>query len=332
MKIVKVGEKMKNILIIHTGGTISMMEDKETGEVTITNERPLSALSHHFYSYANVDEVNEMDLPSPQITPKHMLQLAKRIERETSSYDGFVITHGTDTLEETAYFLDLVLKTDKPVILTGAMRSSNEIGSDGLYNLINSIRVAVEPESASKGVLVVMNDEIHTARNVTKTSTSNVATFQSPQYGPLGIITKDSIIFHHTIISRYTQAIDKISSKVFLLKAYAGMDEQIVRAIHTINPDGLVIEAFGQGNLPKETLPALQEMIDDHIPIILVSRCYQGIVQPTYGYEGGGKQLKAMGIILANGLTGPKARIKLLIALEKTNDFTLLTKAFEKYK
>lgn len=323
---------MKNILIIHTGGTISMVENKATGEVTLTNEHPLSALSHHFHAYANIDEINEMDLPSPHITPQHMLRLAKRIERKISAYDGFVITHGTDTLEETAYFLDLVLATDKPVILTGAMRSSNEIGSDGLYNLINSIRVAVDPETASKGVLVVMNDEIHTAKNVTKTSTSNVATFQSPQYGPLGIITKDSIIFHHTIISRYTHAIDKISTNVLLLKAYAGMDEQILHAIQITNPDGLVIEAFGQGNLPKETIPALQDMINDHIPIILVSRCYQGTVQPTYGYEGGGKQLKEMGIILANGLTGPKARIKLLIALEQTNDFTLLTKTFEKYK
>lgn len=323
---------MKNILIIHTGGTISMLENKETGEITLMNKHPLSNFSYQFRMHANVDEIIEMELPSPQITPQHMLQLAKKIEQKIPSYDGVVVTHGTDTLEETAYFLDLVLETNKPVILTGAMRSSNELGSDGLYNLINSIRVAVETEAAHKGVLVVMNDEIHTAKNVTKTSTSNVATFQSPQYGPLGIITKDSIIFHHTILSRYTQSIDKISSNVYLLKAYAGMDERIIQAIRSINPDGLVIEALGQGNLPKDTVAALQALIDDHIPIILVSRCYQGTVQPIYGYEGGGKQLKEMGIILANGLTGPKARIKLLIALESTNDFDLLTKIFEKYK
>lgn len=322
---------MKKILIIHTGGTISMLEDKETGAVTTTNTHPLSNVSYHYQKYADVDELIEIDLPSPQITPQHMLQLAKKIVQTISSYDGIVVTHGTDTLEETAYFLDLVLETNKPVIVTGAMRSSNEIGSDGLYNLINSIRVAADSEASDKGVLVVMNDEIHTSKNVTKTSTSNVATFQSPQYGPLGIITKDSIIFHHTITSRYTQSIDKVSSNVYLLKAYAGMDEQIIQAIYSLNPDGLVIEALGQGNLPKETIPALQDMIDDSIPIILVSRCYQGTVQPTYGYEGGGKQLKEMGIILADGLTGPKARIKLLIALENTNDFNLLVKLFKKY-
>lgn len=320
---------MRNILIIHTGGTISMMENKETGEVKPTEVHPLSNLSGQLGRYANVDEIIAFDLPSPQITPVQMLQLAKKIENMTPSYDGFVVTHGTDTLEETAYFLDLVLGTNKPIILTGAMRSSNEIGADGLYNLINSVRVAADPEATSKGVLVVMNDEIHSAQNTTKTSTSNVATFQSPQYGPLGIITKESVIFHHTILARSTQSIDQVSSNVFLLKAYAGMDAQIIQAIQSANPDGLVIEALGQGNLPKAMLPPLQELIAHHVPIILVSRCYQGIVQPTYGYDGGGKQLKEMGVIFAHGLTGPKARIKLLVALENTNDFNELTKVFE---
>lgn len=322
---------MKNILIIHTGGTISMLENKVTGEVTPGNQHPLSNLPDQFSAYANVDEIIELDLPSPQITPVHMLQVAKKIEQMIPSYEGFVITHGTDTLEETAYFLDLVLETDKPVIITGAIRASNEIGSDGLYNLINSIRTAADPDAAAKGVLVVMNDEIHSAKNTTKVSTSNVATFQSPQYGPLGIITKDSVVFHHTILTRYTHSLDNVSGHVFLLKAYAGMDAQIIQAIQTANPDGLVIEALGQGNLPKATLSPLQQLIEKRIPIILVSRCYQGVVQPTYGYEGGGKQLKEMGVIFAHGLSGPKARIKLLVALEKTNDFQLLTKIFERH-
>ncbi|PAV29592.1 L-asparaginase [Virgibacillus profundi] len=321
---------MKDILIIHTGGTISMLENKETGEITTTGKHPLTDAQYFYQTYANINEIFEYDLPSPQITPKHMLGLAKRIKDVISSYDGIVVTHGTDTLEETAYFLNLVLETDKPVILTGAMRSSNEIGSDGLYNLISSIRVAVEDEASYKGVLVVMNDEIHTAGNVTKTSTNNVATFQSPQFGPIGIITKDSIIFHHTVISRYTHSVESISKNVFLLKAYAGMDQPIIHALHQANPDGLVIEGLGQGNLPKEAIIPLQKILDDQIPVVLVSRCYQGIVQPTYGYEGGGRQLKEMGVIFTNGLTGPKARIKLLIALEKTKDFSLLKRIFEK--
>ncbi|GAB3052714.1 asparaginase [Virgibacillus ainsalahensis] len=319
---------MKDILIIHTGGTISMLEDKETGEVSPTSQHPLTDLSYHFQPYANIEEHVEFDLPSPHITPHHMLKLSKKIEKEIPDYDGIVVTHGTDTLEETAYFLDLVLNTDKPVIVTGAMRSSNEIGSDALYNLISSVRVAAEDEAFHKGVLVVMNDEIHTANNVTKTSTSNVATFQSPQYGPIGIITKDTIIFHHTILSRSIRQVHKISKNVLLLKAYAGMDEQILNAIHQTQPDGIVIEGLGQGNLPQSTIEPLKKMIAEQIPIILVSRCYQGIVQPTYSYEGGGRHLKEMGLILANDLTGPKARIRLLIELEATSNLALLTDVF----
>ncbi|MGP4107413.1 asparaginase [Virgibacillus sp. L01] len=321
---------MKNIVIIHTGGTISMVENKNTGEVNTTKHHPLTDFSGYFQRYANIDEINLFSLPSPQITPQHMLELAKKVDQLTYNYDGVVITHGTDTLEETAYFLDLVVKTQKPVVITGAMRSTNEIGSDALYNLISSLRVATDHEAANKGVLVVMNDEIHTATNVTKTSTSNVATFQSPQYGPIGIITKESIIFHHTILARHSHPVSQITKKVFLLKAYAGMDEQILNAILQANPHGLVIEGLGQGNLPNGTVKPIQVFIKKGIPVILVSRCFRGIVQPTYGYDGGGKQLKEIGVIMSNGLTGPKARIKLMIALEKTKDVNLLTDIFEK--
>ncbi|RDW22028.1 asparaginase [Oceanobacillus chungangensis] len=321
---------MKNILIIHTGGTISMLEDKDTGEVNTTDNHPLSNFTEYLLNYANIYEQTIFDLPSPQIRPNHMLLLGKKINKLIGKYDGVVVTHGTDTLEETAYFLDLMLETEKPVIVTGAMRSSNEIGSDALYNLISSVRVASDDNAMNKGVLVVMNDEIHTAEYVTKTSTSNVATFQSPQYGPIGIVTKESIIFNHTIISHTTFSIDTLSNhKVMLLKAFTGMDQSIIQAIHSINPDGVVIEALGQGNLPNETIPAIKQMLRDNIPIILVSRCYQGNVQPTYAYDGGGKQLKEMGVIFANGLSGQKARIKLLIALEKTKDYSKLKAIFE---
>ncbi|MFD1850508.1 asparaginase [Oceanobacillus bengalensis] len=319
---------MKNILIIHTGGTISMLENKDTGEVNTTKEHPLSNFSRQLQINANIDEHIEFDLPSPHITPAHMFQLAKKVTEEIASYDGIIITHGTDTLEETAYFLDLVVDTDKPIILTGAMRSSNEIGSDALYNLLSSIRVACADEATNKGVLVVMNDEIHAAENVTKTSTSNVATFQSPQFGPIGIVTKHSILFHRTTLLRTKYLVSKVDSNVILLKAYAGMDEHFMKAIHQAKPNGIVIEALGQGNLPPRIVPSLKEIIQENIPIILVSRNFMGHVQPTYAYEGGGNQLEKMGVIFASGLSGPKARIKLLIALEETKNISSLKKIF----
>ncbi|MCF3941662.1 asparaginase [Oceanobacillus alkalisoli] len=319
---------MKKILIIHTGGTISMLENKETGAVNVTDEHPLTRLQDEYRKFANVDEYVVFDLPSPHITPKHMLTLADCISQSLSKYDGIVVTHGTDTLEETAYFLDLVIDSEKPIIITGAMRSSNEIGSDALYNLISSIRVASADQAKNKGVLVVMNDEIHTAANVTKTSTSNVATFQSTQYGPIGIVTKEMIIFHRIILKQEYYPVKDVHSNVFLLKAFAGMDENLIHALHMAKPDGLVIEAFGQGNLPGSIVDGLIKIINDNIPVILVSRCYQGTVQPTYAYQGGGRQLKELGVIFANGLTGPKARIKLLLALEKTKNIESLSKLF----
>ncbi len=310
----------KNILVIHTGGTISMSEDKETGAVKPSEKNPMAtAPTEQLQQVVNLVIEEPFTLPSPHITPKEMLVIRDIIENKIkqTSFDGIVITHGTDTLEETAYFLDLLLDLTIPVVLTGAMRSSNEIGFDGLHNFITSIRVASHKQAHGKGVLVVLNDEIHTAKNVTKTHTSNVSTFQSPQYGPIGIVTKSEVRFHHQPILSRTFHVQEITKNVPLLKAHAGMDSTLLTALNDIRIDGLVIEALGQGNLPPATLPGLNLLISRNIPIVLVSRCFNGITQDTYGYEGGGKQLKQLGLIFSNGLNGQKARLKLLAALEE---------------
>ncbi len=311
----------KNILLIHTGGTISMKEDHKTGEVKPGSKNPLM---DYIKELPDINLITKelFHLPSPHITPVNMLQLKDYIEEEAKTKDlaGVVITHGTDTLEETAFFLDVTLSLSIPVVLTGAMRSSNEIGSDGLYNLLSAIKVSVSDQAKSLGVLVVMNDEIHTAKNVTKTHTSNLATFQSPQYGPIGIVNKGGVFFHHTPIPNKPLQVSSLNKNVFLMKAFAGMDSSLLKGIEQLNPDGLVIEALGQGNLPPMMLPGLKNMLDKNIPIVLVSRCFNGIAQDVYGYEGGGRQLKEMGLIFSNGLNGQKARIKLMIALETTKD------------
>ena len=310
----------KNILVIHTGGTISMSEDRETGAVQPTDKNPMaSAPAEQLQQSATLLVEEPFTLPSPHITPKEMLQIRDMIKDKTkqTTIDGVVITHGTDTLEETAYFLDLLLDTQIPVVLTGAMRSSNEIGFDGLHNFITSIRVASSNQAQGKGVLVVLNDEIHTAKNVTKTHTSNVSTFQSPQFGPIGIVTKQEVLFHHQPITTRKFNVQNITKNVPLLKAHAGMDSTLLLALSDIQIDGLVIEALGQGNLPPSTLPGLHALITQDVPIVLVSRCFNGITQDVYSYEGGGKQLKKLGLIFSNGLNGQKARLKLLAALEE---------------
>jgi L-asparaginase len=321
---------MKNILLLHTGGTIAMKEDRQNGAVSQADGHPLHDTLSTFDSFANIIAEEIFQLPSPHITSNEMLFLKNRIDwaAEYENIDGVVITHGTDTLEETAYFLDLTVRTSIPVVLTGAMRSSNEIGADGPYNLLSSLKVAASDAAVGKGVLVVLNDEVHTAKNVTKTHTSNIATFQSPQYGPVGIVTKRGVFFHHVPINRENFVVNQISKKVMLLKAYAGMDSSLLNALIDMEIDGVVLEALGQGNLPPATISGVSKLLQHKIPIVLVSRCFNGIVQDIYGYEGGGRQLKELGTIFSNGLSGQKARIKLMVTLEQTSDFQQLQEWF----
>lgn len=306
---------MKTILAIHTGGTISMSQN-EQGEVVPNAENPIAKEATILNGRVNLLTDELFNLPSPHITPSVMLQLKERIEQaEADGVDGIVITHGTDTLEETAYFLDLTLPSTIPVVLTGAMRSSNEIGSDGLYNFQSAIMVAATEESRGKGALVVMNDEIHTARYVTKTHTTNVATFRTPTFGPIGVVAKGKAQYFQELIRQATCPIDHVVDHVFLIKAYAGMTGELFEALAAQPTQGLVIEGLGAGNLPPQTIPAVQHLLDQHVPIVLVSRCYNGVAQDIYDYEGGGIELTKMGLILCQGLNGQKARIKLLVGL-----------------
>ncbi len=323
---------MKHVVIITTGGTIAMSEDSITHSVIPSRDNPILNTISKINPNLNVEVVDYLNLPSPHITPDIMLDLSKEVNKylENENIHGVVITHGTDTLEETAYFLDLTVHSDKPVILTGAMRSSNELGADGPINLMNSLKVAYSEDAKNKGVLVVFNDEIHAARFVTKTHTSNVATFQSPQSGSIGTVTKKGVFFQHSPFSRETYFAKKIENNIGLIKAAAGMDNLLIDAMIQYNIKGIVIEALGQGNLPPMMLPGIKKATSLNIPIILVSRCINGIVEDIYGYEGGGKNLKELGVIFSNGLNGQKARIKLMITLPLVSSFNQLREIFEK--
>ncbi|HCG2310659.1 TPA: asparaginase [Staphylococcus aureus] len=321
---------MKHLLVIHTGGTISMSQD-QSNKVVTNDINPISMHKDVINQYAQIDELNPFNVPSPHMTIQHVKQLKDIILEAVTNkyYDGFVITHGTDTLEETAFLLDLILGIEQPVVITGAMRSSNEIGSDGLYNYISAIRVASDEKARHKGVMVVFNDEIHTARNVTKTHTSNTNTFQSPNHGPLGVLTKDRVQFHHMPYRQ--QALENVNEKlnVPLVKAYMGMPGDIFSFYSREGIDGMVIEALGQGNIPPSALEGIQQLVSLNIPIVLVSRSFNGIVSPTYAYDGGGYQLAQQGFIFSNGLNGPKARLKLLVALSNNLDKAEIKSYFE---
>ncbi len=303
----------KKILVLHTGGTISMQAD-DSGAVVTSQDNPMNHVSNPLEG-VEVHTLDFFNLPSPHIKPKHMLALYQKIKEEADHYDGFVITHGTDTLEETAYFLDTMEVPHKPIVLTGAMRSSNELGSDGVYNYLSALRVASDDKAADKGVLVVMNDEIHAAKYVTKTHTTNVSTFQTPTHGPLGLIMKHEILYFKTAEPRVRFDLDKIQGLVPIIPVYAGMTEELLDLLPVDQLDGLIIQAFGAGNVPKETSQKLNALIQEGLPIALVSRCFNGIAEPVYAYEGGGVCLQNAGVFFVKELNAQKARLKLLIAI-----------------
>jgi len=303
----------KKILVLHTGGTISMQAD-DSGAVVTSQDNPMNHVSNPLEG-VEVHALDFFNLPSPHIKPKHMLALYQKIKEEADHYDGFVITHGTDTLEETAYFLDTMEVPHKPIVLTGAMRSSNELGSDGVYNYLSALRVASDDKAADKGVLVVMNDEIHAAKYVTKTHTTNVSTFQTPTHGPLGLIMKHEILYFKTAEPRVRFDLDRIQGLVPIIPVYAGMTEELLDLLPVDQLDGLIIQAFGAGNVPKETAQKLNALIQEGLPIALVSRCFNGIAEPVYAYEGGGVCLQNAGVFFVKELNAQKARLKLLIAI-----------------
>ncbi|TAA66694.1 asparaginase [Streptococcus sp. LQJ-218] len=303
----------KKILVLHTGGTISMQADA-SGAVVTSSDNPMNHVSNPLKGI-QVQALDFFNLPSPHIKPKHMLALYQKIKEEAHNYDGVVITHGTDTLEETAYFLDTMEVPHMPIVLTGAMRSSNELGSDGVYNYLSALRVASDDRAADKGVLVVMNDEIHAAKYVTKTHTTNVGTFQTPTHGPLGLIMKQEILYFKTAEPRVRFDLDHIQGLVPIISAYAGMTDELIDMLDLEQLDGLIIQAFGAGNIPKETAQKLESLLQKGIPVALVSRCFNGIAEPVYAYQGGGVQLQKSGVFFVKELNAQKARLKLLIAL-----------------
>jgi len=267
--------------------------------------------------FADFDTIDFARVPGPHITPSRMLQLARDVEAYLA-YEriaGVVITHGTDTLEETAYLLDLVLATEKPVVLVGAMRNSSELSWDGPANLRAAVRVAVDQGAHGLGVLVVMNDLIIAAGEATKTHTEATDTFQSRDFGALGIVDKDRVIVSRQRSEREQIATDRLEEHVDLIKISAGSEGRFIDHALDDGARGLVIEGLGRGNVTVAALPAIERAIASEIPVVITSRCPRGRVLDTYAYEGAGKQLRRMGVILGGMLPSHKVRIKLMLAL-----------------
>lgn len=325
--------KKQKVAIVFTGGTISMTVDEKVGAAipTLSGEQIMSMVTN-IDKVADVEIFNFDEIPGPHITPKRMMELKHYINNLLSRQDicGIVVTHGTDSLEETAYFLDLTIDNPKPVIVTGAMRSSSELGYDGPSNLSSAVCTAISKKAINKGVLIVLNNEVMLASESTKTNTLALNTFQSVSGGPLGIIDCNELILFKNLAKRTIIDTDIVEPKVALFKSGVGMDETFIKFAADNGYRGIVIEAMGRGNIPPNMFKGVKYAREKNIPVVVVSRCHSGRVFDSYGYLGSGKDLRNIGCIFGDDLPGQKARIKLMLALGKTNDLDVIKDFFEK--
>jgi len=311
------------VAIVFTGGTIAVTSDKKAGPVPALRGKEILERIPELTAYLPNVEIEVFDfatLPGPHISPEMMLTLADFVRAVSDHSDGVVVTHGTDSMEESAYFLDVAIGDHVPVVFTGAMHHSLDVAWDGGKNLIDAVAVAASKEFIGEGVVVVMNGTIHSATQVTKSHTMRSDTFVSPDFGPLGSVNVlASEAPEKTRVTKYRATIpvdDEVELPyVELVKTYAGMGDLFFKAAIEAEARGIVVEAMGQGNVPPGVMNGIARACEMKIPVVITSRCFSGPVRPYYAYEGAGLELERLGCLFAPLLTGPKARLKLMLAL-----------------
>ncbi|MCE9653813.1 asparaginase [Clostridium celatum] len=309
---------MKKIAVVFNGGTISMKVDEriKAAVPSLTGEEIMSMVTG-IEEFAEIESYSFSSMPSPHMTFKTMIKLSKFIKEllERDDIDGVVITHGTDTLEETAYLLDLTINSNKPIVITGAMRSGSELGYDGPSNLAASICTAISDDAKGRGVLVCFNGELNSASEVTKANSMALNAFRTPNFGPIGIVDNNKVMFYRETKNTETYDVSDIKKDVALIKCVADMDSTLMDFVIEKGFGGIVIEGLGRGNVPPKMVEGIKRAIEKEVPVVIVSRCFEGRVHESYGYEGGGKMLKDLGVIFGDTLAGQKARIKLVLAI-----------------
>jgi L-asparaginase len=321
----------KNVLLLFTGGTISMRIDPGTGgAVPALSGQEIVSSVPAIGQEAQLTLEDYARLPGPHVTPQWMWALKEYVARrlQEPTLDAVVITHGTDTLEETAFLLDLTLHSSKPVVFCGAMRTVSEPGWDGPANLLAAVRVAAHEGSPGRGVLVALGEYVHAAAEATKWHTQSLAAFRSP-HGALGAMERDSVIYYQPPYRKPPLPAAELVPEVDLHTMAAGVDGTLVAASVARGARGLVLEATGAGNIPPAVVPAVRSALAAGLAVVAVSRCPEGRVFPAYGYEGGGRMLRDLGVILGGDLPGPKARIKLMVALGVSRERDVLRRMFE---
>ena len=313
------------IVLLATGGTIASRYDPKLGR-TVASQRAdeLLRMLPQVADFAEIEVHDIATIPSYEMDLQFAFGLARRIKDVLGRPEvvGVVVTHGTDTMEETCYLADLLLDSDKPAIFTGAQRAHDDPQSDGPLNLLNALRVAASPLTRGLGAMICFNATIHAARDVTKVHASAVETFHSYERGSLGEVDGNKVIIHRRPVLRRSFKIDRLEERVELFRLVLGIELHGLEAAIERSVAGLVIEAFGRGNGPSRLAELVRQATRKNIPVLITSRCPAGRVHPVYGGGGGGRDLADAGGIFAGDLKGPKARLLLMVLLSSAKTRT----------
>jgi L-asparaginase len=306
------------IHLLFTGGTISMQRDASAGgNVPAHGGEALVSFAPGLEAITPFRIENWAKLPACHLGPDRLWALRERVRQigQGGEARGIVVTHGTDTIEETAYLLARTLPADLPVAITGAMRTSSDADWDGPRNLLDAARVAANPDSAGRGTLVVFNGTVLAGETAVKTHATDPAAFTAPHAGPVGRVVEGQV--------RYLAPPDRIrpplratglGARVALVPVVVG-DDGTMLDLARPEHDGVVVEAFGSGNMPPGAVPAVRRWLDEGKPVVLASRCLAGQVTPLYAFDGGGARTVAMGAVPAGPRTASQARMELMLSL-----------------
>jgi L-asparaginase len=326
--------QLPKVGVVTTGGTIAMKYDEEKkGFVPAVSGEDLVAMAPGIKELARIELVDLARIPSSYMDPPMWIKVQQEVEKllEDPEVAGAVITHGTDTLEETAWFLDLTVKSPKPVICIGAMRGASEPDFDGPRNLENAVRIALSEEAQGKGTLLVLNNQINAAREVTKTNTAQVETFKSGEYGFLGYVHADGkIVFHREPTRRQQFDAPEKLPRVDIISFFTGDDGRYIKHAAESGAEGIVVVGVGLGHANPAVQDAIEEAIKAGLKVVMSTRVHTGRVQAVYSFKAGGVPLKEMGVIFADDLSPQKARILLMLALTQTKEPKEIQAYFDK--
>ncbi len=320
------------LTVFATGGTIASTDGTEGASPTKTGEELVDAVPE-LSDYAEITVEEVAQTPSYELDAETLETLAARVADriESGEAGAVVVTHGTDTMEETAYYLDAALAPSIPVFLTGAQRRPDEPSPDGPANLLTACRAAAAfVDADGSGTFVAFNEEIHAARAVSKYHTSNVEAFRSGDAGPVATVDHTGVRVHRAPKSESTHVPSAdLGKRVCVVKSGVGVDGSALRDALDRGVDGVVVEGTGLGNVTGPLASAIGEAVDGGVPAVVTSRCFAGSTAPVYGSNGGGERLARLGAISGGDLPAHKARIKLQLALSAYDEGDEIRAAFE---